>query len=387
MYAIPSTALLDKNNRRSTNAEVKAQELVAKLEQTLYDFGIKASVIEVEFSPMGTMLELMPSHGTKVSTITSLEKDLELHLGGKVELDLGTSAGVITVRVAEKKREKINISELIEDRAFEKKRAGLPVAAGIDYSGNNLFMDISEMPHLLIAGTTGSGKSVFMNTIIMSMLFSKKPDELKMILIDPKMVEFNRFNGLPHLLIPVVTETGKAAGAFGWVEHEMKDRYQKLAGVGVRDIKGYNSKIIDGRVKLTDGTEIATEKMPRILIIVDEYGELMYNDKNYMEETICSIARMGRAAGIHLVLATQRPSSDVVTGQIRANISARIAFSVINWRESHTIINQSGAEKLLGNGDMMYLPSDSSNVIHAQAPFVSDGEIDRVVDYIKNNQY
>lgn len=369
-YSFPPLSLLDMPSipRGSKENEVKSEAL--KLTSTLYNFGINASIADYKISSMCNTYDVMLEAGVRVAKVKGLQADLELALCKRVELEVGNKAGVLTIRLLNPKRDKVCISQIIQSSVFRDSN-GITIAAGIDDRGDNLCINLTKAPHMIVAGTTGSGKSVFINDIIISILYGYSPRDVKLLLIDPKRVELSKYAGIPHLLVPIVTDSSRALSSLRDLETEMKTRYGVFAKFGVKNIDDYNKKNTN-------------EKLPRIVLIVDEYGELMYNAPKEMEEILCSIARMSRAAGIYMVLSTQRPNSEVITGQIRANVPTRVAFSVINWRESHTIIDQSGAEKLLGKGDMLYLPSDSSKLIHAQAAYVTDSEIDSVVDYIKN---
>ena len=343
-----------------------------KLVTSMATFGIMVTLVDIQASSVCTVYSVVPESGTKVSKIKGIKPDLELSLGKQVEIEIGTSPGTLNLRIPNPDRGIVGIRQLVEDPSISSRKLIIPIAAGVDDKGKPLFIDITRTPHLLIAGTTGSGKSVFINDIVISVLYSCDPNEVQMILIDPKIVELSRYNSIPHLIQPVVTDSNRALAVLKGAEGIMKERYRLFAENSVKNINDYNQKR-------------AEQKLSRILIIVDEYAELMYEAPKELEQIICSLARMSRAAGMYLILATQRPNSEVITAQIRANIPARIAFSVINWRESHTILNESGAEKLLGNGDMLYSASDSLKMVHAQAAFVSDEEIEKVLDYINTS--
>ncbi len=355
-YVFPPLNLLHKGTtkvKRGQEAEIR--ETAAKLEQTLDSFGVHVKVTNVSCGPSVTRYELLPEQGVKVSKIVSLADDIKLNLAAadiRIEAPIpGKSAVGIEVPNAENRT--VALRDLLESDEFVSHKSKLAFATGMDISGKIVVSDIAKMPHLLIAGATGSGKSVCINTLIMSILYKAKPDEVKLIMIDPKVVELSVYNGIPHLLIPVVTDPKKAAGALNWGVAEMTDRYAKFAEVGARDLDGYNQKIEN--MEVAEG-EAKPEKMPRIVIIVDELADLMMVAPGEVEDSICRLAQLARAAGIHLVIATQRPSIDVITGLIKANMPSRIAFAVTSGVDSRTIIDMYGAEKLLGKGDMLFYP-------------------------------
>lgn len=377
-YEFPSIEYLDKNikdNNQRNKKEVMASARL--LEKTLGDFGVKAKVSEVSVGPTVTRYELQPEPGVKVSKIVNLSNDLALSLATsdvRIEAPIPGKAA-IGIEVPNKSSDVVHIREIIESNTFKKHSSKISFALGKKLSGSVVVADISKMPHLLIAGATGAGKSVCINSIIISILYKATPDEVKLILIDPKMVELNNYNGIPHLLIPVVTDPKHAAGALNWGIKEMTERYKAFKDAGVRDIIRYN--------------EVAREKkekpMPRIVIIIDELADLMMVSPREVENAICRLAQLARAAGIHLVLATQRPSVDVITGLIKANIPSRISFSVSSMMDSRTILDMGGAEKLLGRGDMLYYPVGEPKPIRLQGTFISDKEVEKVVDYVKRD--
>ena len=371
-YHKPPTYLLKNYFVDETDLHTQKED-GRKLVECMAAFGIMATLVDVQASSVCTVYSIAPGSGTKVSKIKGLRADLELSLGKQIEIEIGSIPGALNFRIPNPDRGIVGIKRLFDDPDFLSQKLNIPIAAGVDDKGNALYIDITKTPHLLIAGTTGSGKSVFINDIVLSVIFACDPNEVKMILIDPKVVELSRYNSIPHLIHPVVTDSNRALDVLSDAEKTMKDRYRLFAECSVKNIDDYNIKNSD-------------HKLPRILIIVDEYAELMFAAPKELEQIICSLARMSRAAGMYLILATQRPNSEVITAQIRANIPARIAFSVINWRESHTILNESGAEKLLGNGDMLYAASDALKMVHAQAAYVSDEEIDRVLEYINSSE-
>ncbi len=383
-YEFPSVDLLAKPTGKDNDVEDdEVRETARKLEEVLAIFGVKARITEVSCGPSVTRYEFLPELGTKVSKITNLADDLKLNLAVpdiRIEAPIPGKAAV-GIEIPNKKTSMVYLSELIDSEEFRKNHSRkLSYAVGKDISGRIIVSDIAKMPHLLIAGATGSGKSVFINTLIMSIIYNADPNEVKMIMIDPKVVELSVYNGIPHLFIPVVTDPKKAAGALNWGVAEMTRRYQQFAEVGVRNLAGYNAKV-DTLIK--GGVPDAPKKMPQIVIIVDELADLMMVSGNEVEDAICRLAQLARACGIHLVIATQRPSVDVITGLIKANIPSRIAFAVSSGTDSRTILDMTGAEKLLGNGDMLFAPQTYKKPVRVQGAFVSDEEIQSVVDSIK----
>ena len=328
--------------------------------------------------------------GVKVSKIVNLADDIKLNLAAadiRIEAPIPGKAAV-GIEVPNKQKVVVSFRELVESPEFQDSESKISFAVGRDIAGKVVISNIAKMPHLLIAGATGSGKSVCINTIIMSILYKASPKEVKLIMVDPKVVELSVYNGIPHLLIPVVTDPKKAAGALHWAVTEMMDRYEKFADAGVRDMKGYNAKIKNGTMKINHNgqmVDVAVEKMPQIVIIVDELADLMMVAASEVEESICRLAQLARAAGIHLIIATQRPSVNVITGLIKANMPSRIAFSVTSNIDSRTILDMGGAEKLLGNGDMLYYPQGFTKPLRVQGSFVSDEEREEVVRFIKQN--
>lgn len=378
-YEFPPVSLLNeskKSGKDYTNRELK--EIAIKLQKTLESFGVDAKVTNVTRGPTVTRYELQPSVGVKVSKILRLSDDLALNLAAKsirIEAPIpGKSA--VGIEVPNKNTDTVSLREIIESDEFIDAKSKLSFSLGKGIDGNACVGDIAKMPHMLIAGSTGSGKSVCINSIIMSILYKAKPSEVKLILVDPKVVELSVYNGIPHLLIPVVTDPKKAAGALNWAVQEMENRYQLFANKGVRDIRGYNELLQN------DGEEGV---LPQIVIVIDELADLMMVASNEVEDSICRIAQKARAAGMHLIIATQRPSVDVITGIIKANIPSRIAFTVSSQIDSRTILDMGGAEKLLGRGDMLYYPVGEAKPIRIQGSFVSDSEVEEVIDYIKEN--
>lgn len=349
-----------------------------KLQKTLASFGVEAKVTNITKGPTVTRYELSPSTGVKVSKIVNLADDIALNLAAKsirIEAPIPGKAAV-GIEVPNSIAESVSLREVIESSTFIEHKSKVAFALGKDAAGEMVVADIAKMPHTLVAGSTGSGKSVCINSILVSLLYKAKPSEVKLMLIDPKMVELSGYNGIPHLLIPVVTDPKKAAGALNWAVQEMVNRYNLFASKGVKDIKGYN-KVVEKE----DGETGA--KLPQIVIIIDELADLMMVAPNDVEDAICRLAQMARAAGMHLIIATQRPSVDVITGIIKANIPSRIAFTVSSQVDSRTILDSAGAEKLLGKGDMLYFPVGETKPLRVQGAFVSEGEIEKIVEYIK----
>ena len=384
-YKFPPVSLLNRNtNSKASNLERENRDTAITLKQTLQNFGVKVDITDISCGPSVTRYELKPELGVKVSRIVSLADDIKLSLAAadiRIEAPIpGKSA--IGIEVPNKEAGSVFLRELIETDTFKNTSSKIAFAAGKDIAGKTIVADIARMPHLLIAGATGSGKSVCINTIIMSILYKARPDEVKLIMVDPKVVELSIYNGIPHLLLPVVTEPKKAAGALNWAVNEMNTRYKKFACVGARNLKGYND--IAAKMEFKEG-EIPVEKLPEIVIIIDELADLMMVAPGEVEDAICRLAQLARAAGIHMVIATQRPSVNVITGLIKANVPSRIAFSVSSGVDSRTILDMNGAEKLLGKGDMLYFPSNIPKPIRVQGAFVSDEEVSKVVQFLKDN--
>lgn len=384
-YKFPPLSLLNMNkNAKSGNQARENQTTAMRLQQTLQNFGVKVTIIDISCGPSVTRYELQPEQGVKVSKIVSLSDDIKLNLAAadiRIEAPIPGKAA-IGIEVPNKKPGSVGIRELFESDAFKNHPSAIAFAAGKDIAGKPIIADIAKMPHLLIAGATGSGKSVCINTIIMSIIYRANPQDVKLIMIDPKVVELSVYNPIPHLMIPVVTDPKKASGALNWAVAEMDARYKKFAKMNVRDLKGYNSKV--SNMKPSEGEEIP-QKMPQIVIIIDELADLMMVAPGEVEDSICRLAQLARAAGIHLVIATQRPSVNVITGLIKANVPSRIAFSVSSGVDSRTIIDMNGAEKLLGKGDMLFFPSGYPKPVRVQGAFVSDEEVSRVVEFLKEN--
>ena len=354
-----------------------------RLQQTLNTFGVKVTITDISQGPSVTRYELQPEQGVKVSKIVGLADDIKLNLAAtdiRIEAPIPGKAA-IGIEVPNKENMTVALRDLLESNEFQEFNSNIAFAVGKDIAGKTVVADIAKMPHMLIAGATGSGKSVCINTLIMSILYKAHPDDVKLIMVDPKVVELSVYNGIPHLLIPVVTDPKKASAALHWGVSEMEDRYRKFADYNVRDLKGYNKKI--ETMPVCEGEE-RPKKMPQIVIIVDELADLMMVCPGEVEESICRLAQLARAAGIHLIIATQRPSVDVITGLIKANMPSRVAFSVSSGVDSRTILDMNGAEKLLGKGDMLFYPQGYSKPARVQGAFVSDKEVSDVVDYLKN---
>ncbi|MEG1992663.1 MAG: DNA translocase FtsK [Acetivibrio sp.] len=384
-YVFPSLNLLNfsKNKEKSTS-DHELRDTAAKLKATLDSFGVKVEMKNISCGPSVTRYELQPAQGVKVSRITSLTDDIKLSLAAadiRIEAPIpGKSA--VGIEVPNKEVSMVYLRSLLESKEFNEHKSNLAFAVGKDIGGKTMVTDIAKMPHLLIAGATGSGKSVCINTLIMSILYKANPEDVKLIMVDPKVVELSVYNGIPHLLIPVVTDPKKASGALNWAVAEMTERYKKFADLGVRDLKGFNAKV----AVVKDAKEEPFQKMPQIVIIVDELADLMMVAPGEVEDAICRLAQLARAAGIHLIIATQRPSVNVITGLIKANIPSRIAFSVSSAIDSRTIIDGGGAEKLLGNGDMLFFPSGYPKPVRVQGSYVSDKEVSAVVEFL-TSQY
>ncbi len=384
-YHFPSIDLLKKGKEKSGDSSRELRETAERLRQTLQTFGVRVTITDISQGPAVTRYELQPEQGIKVSKIVGLSDDIKLNLAAtdiRIEAPIPGKAA-IGIEVPNKENTAVALRDLLDTKEFKEFDSRLAFAVGKDIAGKTVVTDIAKMPHMLIAGATGSGKSVCINTLIMSILYKAKPDEVKLIMVDPKVVELSVYNGIPHLLIPVVTDPKKAAAALHWGVAEMTDRYQKFADFNVRDLKGYNKKLEE--MKARGETEIPA-KMPQIVIIVDELADLMMVAPGEVEESICRLAQLARAAGIHLIIATQRPSVDVITGLIKANMPSRIAFSVSSGVDSRTILDMNGAEKLLGKGDMLFYPQGYTKPARVQGAFVSDKEVSDVVEYLKNQR-
>lgn len=373
-YELPSVEKLlsKREKKRNATLSLEIEEKAAILQKTLSDFRVQAKIINACHGPAVTRYELEPAPGVKVSKITNLAEDLALSLAAAaIRIEPIPGKAAIGIEVPNKELEGVPLREVLENKQFSKAKSKLTVGLGIDIGGKPIFADLAKMPHLLVAGATGSGKSVCINTLITSILFKATPEEVKFILVDPKMVELSNYNGIPHLMVPVVTEAKKAASVLNWSVQEMEKRYEKFADCGVRNMESYNAKFED-------------DKMPAVVIIIDELADLMMVAPHDVEDAICRLAQKARAAGIHMVLATQRPSVDVITGIIKANIPSRISFAVSSQIDSRTILDRSGAEKLLGKGDMLFFPVGTSKPTRVQGAFISDEEVEGLLEFIRS---
>lgn len=384
-YEKPKISFLKKNeNKKNGDSDQELKETALLLQQTLKTFGVTVTVTNISQGPSVTRYELQLGEGIKVNKIVSLTDDIKLNLAAqdiRIEAPIPGKAAV-GIELPNKKTSDVLIRDLIESSEYKNASSNLTFAVGKDITGKTIVADIAKMPHMLVAGATGSGKSVCINTLIMSILYKAHPDDVKLIMIDPKVVELSVYNGIPHLLIPVVTDPRKANAALQWAVAEMTKRYKAFADFGLRDLKGYNKKVEDLQAK---GEGDTLQKMPQIIVIVDELADLMMVASKEVEESICRLAQLARAAGIHLVIATQRPSVDVITGLIKANMPSRVAFKVTSGVDSRTILDMIGAEKLLGKGDMLFYPQGYSKPLRVQGAFVSDQEVSEVVDFLKKN--
>lgn len=379
IYRIPPMNLLVKGKKGGGDSDAHLRATALKLEQTLQNFGVGVHVTNASCGPSVTRYELQPEQGVKVSKIVGLADDIKLNLAVadlRIEAPIPGKAAV-GIEVPNSENTAVMLRDLLESDEFKNSRSPISFAVGKDIAGKVVVADIAKMPHLLVAGATGSGKSVCINTLIMSIIYKADPEDVKLILVDPKVVELSVYNGIPHLMIPVVTDPKKAAGALNWAVAEMEKRYKLFAEYNVRDLKGFNEKVLRGETG-----EDAEKKLPQIIIIIDELADLMMVAPGEVEGAICRLAQLARAAGLHLILATQRPSVNVITGLIKANMPSRIAFSVSSGVDSRTIIDMNGAEKLLGKGDMLFYPSGYPKPVRMQGSFVSDKEVQKVVDYL-----
>ena len=379
IYRIPPMNLLVKGKKGGGDSDAHLRATALKLEQTLQNFGVGVHVTNASCGPSVTRYELQPEQGVKVSKIVGLADDIKLNLAVaylRIEAPIPVKAAV-GIEVPNSENTAVMLRDLLESDEFKNSRSPISFAVGKDIAGKVVVADIAKMPHLLVAGATGSGKSVCINTLIMSIIYKADPEDVKLILVDPKVVELSVYNGIPHLMIPVVTDPKKAAGALNWAVAEMEKRYKLFAEYNVRDLKGFNEKVLRGETG-----EDAEKKLPQIIIIIDELADLMMVAPGEVEGAICRLAQLARAAGLHLILATQRPSVNVITGLIKANMPSRIAFSVSSGVDSRTIIDMNGAEKLLGKGDMLFYPSGYPKPVRVQGSFVSDKEVQKVVDYL-----
>ena len=386
-YEFPSVDLLKRPKRSAQNraeTENNLRQKAMKLEETLRSFGISAQVTNVSQGPAVTRYEVHPDSGVKVKGIKNLADDIALNMEAKsirIEAPIPGKPAV-GIEIENDRINMVSAREIIESNTFRSAESKITFAVGKDIAGKAIVADLKSMPHLLIAGSTGSGKSVCINTIITSFLYKARPDEVKLVLVDPKVVELSNYNGIPHMLIPVVTEPAKAAAALNWAVAEMDERYRKFADLHCRDLDGYNKKIQMKKYQVVDGE--VQKPMPQIVIVIDELADLMMVAPSQVEDSICRLAQKARAAGMHLIVATQRPSVDVITGVIKANIPSRIAFAVSSQVDSRTILDMAGAEKLVGKGDMLFNPLGSGKPIRVQGCFISDGEVNDVIDFVRS---
>ena len=377
-YEFPPVEFLTPGKATTKMGKKAVADTASKLQKTLYSFGVSAKVENVSVGPTITRYELKPAEGVRVNKIANLADDIALSLAAetiRIEAPIPGKQAV-GIEIPNKEKEVVHLRDIIDSNEFKSAKSKLAFALGKNAAGEAIVTDIAKMPHVLIAGSTGSGKSVCINTLITSIIYKSKPSEVKLVMVDPKVVELSVYNGIPHLLIPVVTDPKKAAGALAWAVQEMVNRYHLFAEKNVRDIAGYNEAL---------EKEGAEGKLPQIVIIIDELADLMMVAKNDVEDAICRLAQMARAAGMHLVIATQRPSVDVITGIIKANIASRISFAVTSQVDSRTILDSAGAEKLLGKGDMLFFPTGVLKPIRIQGAFVSDGEVEKIVSFLKEN--
>ena len=377
-YEFPPVEFLTPGKAATKMGKKAVTDTANKLQKTLYSFGVSAKVENVSVGPTITRYELKPAEGVRVSKIANLADDIALSLAAetiRIEAPIPGKQAV-GIEIPNKEKEVVHLRDIIDSNEFKSAKSKLAFALGKNAAGEAIVTDIAKMPHVLIAGSTGSGKSVCINTLITSIIYKSKPSEVKLVMVDPKVVELSVYNGIPHLLIPVVTDPKKAAGALAWAVQEMVNRYHLFAEKNVRDIAGYNEAL---------EKEGAEGKLPQIVIIIDELADLMMVAKNDVEDAICRLAQMARAAGMHLVIATQRPSVDVITGIIKANIASRISFAVTSQVDSRTILDSAGAEKLLGKGDMLFFPTGVLKPIRIQGAFISDGEVEKIVSFLKEN--
>lgn len=383
-YVFPPVTLLKKGKKAGGNSQAELKKTALKLEQTLRNFGVNVTITDISCGPSVTRFELQPEQGVKVSKIVGLSDDIKLNLAApdiRIEAPIPGKAAV-GIEVPNKTNQVVMFRDLIENNDFKRFSSNIAFAVGKNLAGKVIISDIAKMPHLLIAGATGSGKSVCINTLIMSILYKASPNDVKLIMIDPKVVELSTYQGIPHLLIPVVTDPKQASSALNWAVMEMGDRYKKFADVNVRNLTGYNEKVKEMMEKGMEGEDF--QPLPQIVIIVDELADLMMVAPGEVEDAIVRLSQLARAAGIHLIIATQRPSVNVITGLIKANVPSRIAFSVSSGVDSRTIIDMNGAEKLLGKGDMLFYPAGYQKPVRVQGAFISDEEVGRVVDFLKS---
>ena len=372
-YSFPDINLLELHNTTNNFMDREyVQAMAEELSSTLEAFKLKGKITDIRMTPFAVLFDVMPDPGESIKSFKNSRIDLEVHMASPVEIvGIGERQYTIGLAIKNWDRAIIGLRDIMETKEFKNNNMVIPVAGGMDVLGKPFIFDLAQTPHLLVAGATGSGKSVFLNDIIMSILYTRTPAEVQMVMIDPKMVELGAYNGIPHLYIPVIYDSKKALSALRSIEKEMMRRYEMFTPLGVKDIESYNSIVSP------------EEKLYRIVIIIDEYMEMMMEAPDELEDMVKRLSRLARASGIHLVMATQRPSSKVITPEIKANIPCRASFTVVDWRESKTILDRTGAERLLGDGDMLYSSAESAVPTHAQAAYVSNQEVDRVIASIK----
>ena len=372
-YNFPPITLLNRTEENMKYSRDELSGMAQKITFVMEEFDIYAQVTDVRVTPLSVCFEVVPEPGSSIKNLKRMKADLELHLGTDIEIfNTYNSESSITIVALPKERPLVGLRNLLESDEFLNAESPLTVVTGINYHGDVVLADIEQLPHMLIAGSTGSGKTVFLDDIIMSILYKASPEDVRIFMVDPKIVDLTYYSGIPHLLTPVLYKEFEVFGMFGWIEDEMMKRYNRMSEVGCKNIQAYMEK--------------TGEKIPQILVIIDEYAELMNDYKKDIEEIVDRLGRLGRSAGVHLIIATQRPTSDIITGSIKSNLPCRASFAVVDSRESNAIINKAGAQKLLGSGDMLFSMSSTAGTEHAQAPFVSEKEIKDVVSYvIKNN--
>lgn len=375
-YAFPNLDLLEYHNTENNLTDREyVQEMAQELSSTMEALKLKGRVTDTRMTPFAVLFDVMPDPGESIKSFKNNRVDIEVHMASPVEIvGIGERQYTIGLAVKNWDRVVIGLRDIMETREFKDNDYAIPIAAGMDVIGKPFVFDLARTPHLLVAGATGSGKSVFLNDIIMSVIFARTPEEVRFVMIDPKMVELGGFNDIPHMYLPVIYDAKDALSALNEIDEEMMRRYEVFSAVGVKDIGSYNSKVQEAA------------RLYRIIIVIDEYMEMMMEAPNELEGLIKRISRLARASGIHLVLATQRPSADIITSEIKANIPCRASFTVVDWRESKTILDRTGAERLLGEGDMLFSSAESAVPIHAQAAFVSDKEVDKVIEAIRKNK-
>ena len=371
-YKFPSLELLEYHNTKNNFTDPEYVKAMAEeLSSTLTAFKAGGTITDIRMTPFAVLFDVVPDLGISVKTFQNLRIDLEVHMASPVEIvGIGEKQYTIGISIKNWNRASIGLRDIMETKEFKENKYVLPVAGGMDVLSKPFIFDLSDTPHLLVAGTTGSGKSTFLNDIIMSIIYTRTPEQVKFIMIDPKRVELGLYNKIPHLVMPVIYDTKKALSAMAWVDAEIQNRYDKFAKKGYKKIEDYNDNVSD------------EEKMPRIVVVVDEYMEMMSEAPKDLEKTIYNISRLARPVGIHLVLSTQRPSADVITNDIKANIPCRASFTVVDWRESKTILDRTGAERLMGFGDMLYSKGETNIPTHAQAAYVTGEEVNRVIKAI-----